>query len=201
MKKNYPIIGIAGSNGSGKDTVAAMLGERHGFFVASATKMLGDELTRRDMTHERVNKAALSAEWRKKYGMGAIVDRAVEEFEALDSPMKGIAVGSLRHPGEAEEVQRLGGIVIWTDADPKVRYDRITEVLREGREHEDSLSFERWQADEEREMQHHSGDNTTLNVAGVKAVSDITIRNDKNDIKGFMDQAETQLSEYLATFE
>ena len=200
MKKDYPIIGIAGSNGSGKDTVAAMLAERFNFFSASATQMLGDELVRQDKPTSRKNKAALSASWRKQYGKSAIVDRAIEEYEEHHGEKTGMCVGSLRHPGEALKVQELGGIVVWTDAEARVRYERVSAVKREGREHEDMLGFDEWLADELREMEHHSGDDTTLSVGAVKDLRDITIANNKNDIEAFKDQAEVAVRDYIESY-
>lgn len=182
------IIGLAGTNGSGKDTVGQLFAEKHGFLFADATQMLGDELTKRGLSHERVNKSALSAEWRRQYGMAAIVDKGVESFKQGD--YKGLIVGSLRHPGEADRVHELGGTVIWVDADPQVRYDRITKNSR-GRV-EDQKTFEEFLAEQEREM-HPVGDAATLNISAVKDRSDIFLENDGNDIEAFKTQANDQL--------
>lgn len=177
------IIGLAGTNGAGKDTVAELLADEFGLLNASATQMLGDELTRRGLSHERKNKADLSAEWRRKYGMAAIVNRAVEEFRA--GAYKGLIVGSLRHPGETDRVHELGGVQLWIDADPKIRYGRITSNDR-GRV-EDKKTFEEFRAEEEREM-HPVGDAATLNMAGVKEKADIFIDNNSDDIEAFKSQ-------------
>ena len=58
------IIGLAGTNGSGKDTVAQILSDDYGFFVVSATEMLEDELKNRDLPFERENKRKVGNEWR-----------------------------------------------------------------------------------------------------------------------------------------
>lgn len=174
------IIGLAGTNGSGKDTVAHLLRDKYDYLFADATAMLGDELTKRGLPHERVNKSDLSAEWRREHGMGVIVDKAVEMFEAGD--YKGLIVGSLRHPGEADRVHELGGIVVWVDADQHVRYDRISNANR-GRV-EDNKTFEQFAEEEAREMSQ-SGDKATLNMGAVKARADITLTNDGNDIEAF----------------
>lgn len=182
------IIGLAGTNGSGKDTVAHLLQEKHGYLFADATTMLGAELTKRGLSHERVNKAALSAEWRREHGMGVIVDKAVELFKSGD--YKGLIVGSLRHPGEADRVHELGGDVLWVDADQHIRYDRINAGSR-GRV-EDNKTFEEFIAEEEREMSQ-SGDNATLNMGAVKSRADIFLNNDGNDIEAFRKYAEKEL--------
>jgi dephospho-CoA kinase len=183
------IYGLSGTNGSGKDTIAHLLRDKYGFCFADATAMLTDELLKRGLTTERVNKAALSAEWRREHGMAAIVDKGVELFKAGD--YKGLIVGSLRHPGEADRVHELGGKIIWTDADPRVRYDRVTKADR-GRAAEDDKTYEEFLVEQEREM-HPTGDAATLNTAAVKEKADIFITNDGNDIQAFKDQAEKEL--------
>lgn len=186
------LIGLAGTNGSGKDTVALMLAEKHGFLFADATAMLGNELTKRGLSHERINKRNLSAEWRRELGMAAIVDKAVEQFKAGN--YKGLIVGSLRHPGEADRVHELGGTLLWVDADPKVRYKRITSNDR-GRI-EDKKTFEQFIEEEEVEMKP-SGDGATLHGAAVKERADITLLNNDNDIEAFKLQAEEVLGTIL----
>lgn len=180
------IIGLAGTNGSGKDTIAHLLREKYGFYFASATDMLAEELHRRGLPTDRLHKSQLSAEWRRQYGMAAIVDRGVEMLET--GSYKGLIVGSLRHPGEADRVHELGGVVLWVDADQKVRYARITSADR-GRAHEDKKTFEEFQTEEEREMAH-SGDHATLNMGAVKERADIFIDNNGNDIDAFKAEAE-----------
>ncbi|MDQ5885645.1 MAG: hypothetical protein QG628_42 [Patescibacteria group bacterium] len=182
------IIGLAGTNGSGKDTVAVMLKEKHGYLFADATTMLGNELSKRGLSHERVNKAALSAEWRREHGMGVIVDKAVELYKAGD--YKGLIVGSLRHPGEADRVHEFGGKVLWVDADQRIRYDRINGGSR-GRV-EDRKTFEEFVQEEAREMSQ-SGDAATLNMGAVKSRADVFLNNNSNDIEAFRKYAEKEL--------
>lgn len=186
------IIGLSGTNGSGKDTIGHLLAEKYGFLFADATKMLGDELTKRGLTHERENKSALSAEWRREHGMGVIVDKAVEAFKQGD--YKGVIVGSLRHPGEADRVHELGGTVVWVDADPKVRYERITKNDR-GRV-EDQKTFEEFLVEQEREMKP-VGDGATLNMSAVKERVDLTLENNGSDIDSFKQYAEQKLTPLL----
>ncbi len=182
------VLGIAGTNGSGKDTVSHMLAERHGFFVGSASEMIEAELKKRGLPTERAYKRELSAEWRRQYGMAAIVDRAIEEAEAAGYGK--LIVGSLRHPGEADRIHELGGKVIWVDADPKVRYQRITQNDR-GRV-EDKKTFEEFLAEEEAEK-YQSGDAASLSTEAVKERSDIFIENTQPTVEAFKDAAEDVL--------
>lgn len=186
------IIGVSGTNGSGKDTVAKVLSERYGFYAASATDMLGAELTRRGLPHERENKRMVSAEWRREHGLGVIVDKAVEEAKAAGYDK--LVVGSLRNPGEADRVHELNGQMIWVDADPKIRYERIQKNDR-GRV-EDAKTFEQFLSEEGVEMSH-SGDSATLSLAGVKSKADRMIENNGNSIEVFERDLEELLADLL----
>lgn len=187
------IIGIAGTNGSGKDTVSVMLKERYSYFVASATEMLEAELKKRGLPLEREQKRTVGNEWRRKYGVSAIVDKAVEQAAAAGKDV--LIVGSLRNPGEADKVHELGGIVVWVDADPKVRYQRITSVDR-GRV-EDNKTFEQFLAEEEAEMESHGDGEAGLNMSAVKAKADVVIENNDSDIEAFKNLAEERLQHYI----
>ncbi len=188
------IYGLSGTNGSGKDTVAKVLAEKHGYLNASATEMFLEELTKRGWPLDREHKAKLSAEWRREHGMGVIVDKAIAMFNKEPNQYKGIVVGSLRHPGEADRVHELGGQMIWVDADPKVRYDRIQSNLaeRQGTHAESNKTFEEFLAEEQREM-HPVGDAATLNMSAVKERADIFLMNDSDDIEAFKNEAEKAL--------
>lgn len=184
------IIGVSGTNGSGKDTIMEFLSASYEYLFMSATDMLQAELVAKNLPTDRLHKSELSAQWRREHGYGVIVQKAYEAFEQQASTYTGLVVGSLRHPAEAEAIHELGGMVLWIDADSKVRYERIQSNDR-GRGIEDQISYEQFLADEAREM-HPTGDAATLNIAAVKELSDITIYND-TDIAGL----ERQLVEAL----
>ena len=165
------IIGLAGTNGSGKDTVAQILAEDHGFFIVSATEMLEDELKKRGLEFERENKRKVGNEWRSSYGLSAIVDKAIEQAKSNEADK--LVVGSLRHPAEAEKVKELNGFVIWVDAETHVRYERIRQNNR-GRV-EDNKTFEQFLQEEQDEM--HGNDKSELAGAAVKKLSDYSVEN------------------------
>jgi dephospho-CoA kinase len=189
------IIGIGGTNGAGKDTVSKLLVEKYGYLWVDATDLLVTELQARGLPLARVNKSALSAEWRREFGMAVIVDKALAIYRAAPAgTYQGLVVGSLRHPGEADRVHELGGIVLWIDADPQVRYQRITSVDR-GRSAEDNKSFEDFLADEQREMTPE-GDGATLNMAGVKGKADTILWNESSDITELTEPLNNILTTY-----
>ncbi|HEX3568590.1 MAG TPA: AAA family ATPase [Candidatus Saccharimonadales bacterium] len=187
------LIGLSGTNGAGKDAVAEMLAKERGFLFVGATEMLVKELERLGRTTSREDKSTLSAEWRREFGMGVIVDKALAEFEKVKDQYKGLVVSSLRHPAEADRVHDAGGEVWWIDADPEVRYDRIRSANR-GRPLEDDKTFEEFLAEEQREM-HRTGDEATLNTAAVKERADRILYNNGNSLDGL----KTLVAENLIT--
>lgn len=189
------IYGIAGTNGAGKDSIGELLAERHGFLFISMTDMLRDELDRRGLPPAREHMRELSAEWRRQSGLGVLIDKSVERYQKVADQYKGLVVASLRNPGEADRLHELGGELIWVDADPKLRYQRLQANAAsrgERRAVDDKKTFEQFLADEAAEMQH-SGDAATLSIADVKAKADIFLDNNGNDIDKFKDEAERAL--------
>lgn len=190
---NTQIIGVAGTNGSGKDTVMQLLSSKYNYLFVSATDLLAAELTKRGQPTDREHKSALSAEWRREHGMGVIVQKAYEAWQAQPGQYRGVVVGSLRHPGEADAVHELGGTVVWMDADPQVRYQRIqANAEARNRAVEDAISFEDFLAQEAREMRP-SGDAATLDMASVKERSDVFLDNGGDDIADFQAAVEAAL--------
>lgn len=183
------IVGIGGTNGSGKDTVGHMLAERHGYLFVSVSDLLRDEARKRGLPVEREVLRMVSAEWRREHGLGVLVDRAMQLYESQRDKYKGVVACPMRNVGEAARIHELGGSLIWVDADPKIRYERITSRFRTA---EDDKTYEQFLAEEQAEM-YQSGDEATLNLAGVKAISDIFLENNGHDIETFKDDAEKAL--------
>ncbi len=173
----YKIIGIAGTNGSGKDTVGHYLAYRHNYLFVSVTDLLRAELNRQGLPTDREHLRELSAQWRREFGFGVLIDRAYEAFMPVASKYTGLAIASLRNPYEADRVHELGGAVWWLDADPRIRYDRIqaNAALRH-REEEDNKTYEEFLAEEQAEM-HASGDAATLDMAAVWERADVALQN------------------------
>lgn len=170
------LIGISGTNGSGKDTIGQILANDHGWLFVSVTDILRDGLRQQGQPIERENLRALSARWRRENGRGVLIDKALNEFNKAGKSSDGLVIASLRNPGEADRVHELGGKVIWINAEPKIRYQRI---YSRGRGAEDDKTFEQFLTEEQAEM-HPSGDSATLDMAGVKTKADIFIQNDKD---------------------
>lgn len=193
MDKKLRVIGLSGTNGSGKDTVGQMLADHHNYFFISVTDLLRNEAKRRGLPVERQNLREISAEWRRELGLGVLVEKAVAEYEKVSDKHVGVVLASLRNPGEADSVHEFGGTVIWLDADSKVRYDRIQNRTDNVRAEEDNKTFEQFIEEEEAEM-HSSGDSATLNMAGVKEKSDLTLDSTTEDKEQFRRHVEAELN-------
>jgi cytidylate kinase len=175
------IIGLSGTNGSGKDTVGQILADEHGYYFISVTELLRSEAKRRGLSVDRENLRSISAEWRRELGLGVLVDKAIAEYELVKDSYRGLVMASIRNPGEADRIHEFKGTVIWVDADPKLRYARIqANKDTRGRAEEDNKTFEEFMSEEQAEM-HHEGDEATLSMQGVKEKVDITLTNDFND--------------------
>lgn len=181
MDARLRIIGLSGTNGAGKDAVGGLLAERHGYLFISVTELLRDEARRRGLPVVREHLRAISAEWRREEGLAVLVDQAVKAFEETGDKYKGVVMASLRNPHEADRVHELGGIMVWVDADPHTRYERIQQnASSRGRGGEDNKTFEQFLEEEKAEM-HASGDEATLDMSAVKDRIDVFVTNGSGD--------------------
>lgn len=172
------LIGISGTNGSGKDTAGELLAEQYGYLFVSVSDLLRVELRKRGLEVTRENLRALSAEWRREFGLGVLVDKAIELAEK--SGHTGVVASPMRNVGEAQHLKDRGGTLVWIDANQHLRYGRIQNANR-GRAGEDNKTFEEFQAEELAEMHPSNPDDpAVLNMAGVKALADVAILNESD---------------------
>ena len=195
MDKRLLIIGLSGTNGSGKDTVGHILADKHGYLFISVTELLRSEARRRGEPVEREVLRTISAEWRRELGLGVLVDKAVAEYEKDTDKYRGVVMASLRNPGEADRIHEFGGTMVWVDADPHIRYDRIqANAAHRARAEEDNKTFEQFLSEEAEEMYRQTGaDDATLDIAAVKDRCDVFIPNDSNDLITFQTAIEQAL--------
>lgn len=196
MNKQLQIIGLAGTNGSGKDSVGQILTDYHSYLFVSVTEMLRAELKKRGLPITRENLRTLSAEWRNEQGLGVLVERAMASYQVVQDQYAGVVIASLRNPGEVDRVHELGGLVVWIDADQRTRYDRVqANAVSRGRAEEDNKTYAQFQAEETAEMNQPAGsDDTVLNMLAVKEGSDVQIDNDGQNVAALRASVEKALN-------
>lgn len=174
------LIGISGTNGAGKDTVGHILAEQFGFVFKSVTDALREEAKRRGLEPARENLREVSADWRREFGLAVLVDKTVEQERDAVRGQTGLAMASLRNPAEADRIHELGGVVLWIDADPRLRYDRVrANAAARDRAAEDNRTFEQFMTEEQAEMHRANGaDAATLDMSAVRDRADHTIINE-----------------------
>jgi len=192
------LYGVAGTNGSGKDTVLEVMSEC-GFFTFNT----GDALrhitkavmgtTQRGGNESPTGKIANAQ--RSLYDGGMVTLGMIEYWaQVLHLPKelqpKGLVVGSIRAVGGVKTLKEFGGKLIVTNASPEVRYQRL---INRGREYEKQISFEQFIEEENAEMGVGEIDPTKFGMAEVITMGDIEIKNDQDEMDAFKANIKRQL--------
>lgn len=174
------IIGISGTHGAGKDTLAALRAEKENALHVTVSDILRQQLREDGVPTERENLIELSRRWREESGdYGILATKTIQRYigEKALYDYNGLSVVSLRHPEEVKRVKEFGGRILWVDADPKLRYERISGAQR-GRT-EDNKTFEEFVEEEARELAPPEGTSAaSVNLGAVRPLADEVIIND-----------------------
>lgn len=164
------IIGITGTLGAGKGTIVDYLQKQHGFAHFSVRDFLTAEIEKRKLPLNRDSMVEVANELRAKYSPSYIVEQL---YELAKQSGKDSIIESIRTLGEVKALRKLDGFrLLAVDADPALRYKRITER----KSATDSVSFETFLDNEKREMT--STDDTKQNLSACIAAADFTLHND-----------------------
>lgn len=172
MKIQLPaIVGVSGSNGAGKDVLAELLQRHASYTNVSLSDVLREALTQDGIPHTRENLSARSKAIRDEEGDGAMTRRVLATIAAGQK----VCITSLRTPGEVQEIQRAGGLVVWVDADPMIRYERIRSGAR-SRGETDNVTYDEFIAQEQQEMTP-TVKGGGLHMAAVRDAADVHLEN------------------------
>lgn len=177
MTKKLPVIGLAGTFASGKDTLAHHLVKNFDFIHISTGDMLRQEALKTRGSIERPVLHEVADELRHTKGGGILVELACETFAAKQKERddyKGLVVSGLRSLGEAKAIKEAGGELLFIDAPIEVRYERM---ISRKRDNETQLTLEEFAAQEAKELESAGDGDADFNLLGIKAKADYVIEN------------------------
>lgn len=119
------LIGLTGRIGAGKETLTEFLREK-GFIYLETSKLLKEELKKRNFEITRENMQDLGDELRKKYGAEILMKMFLEKINQ-DKGNKNYIIDSLRNAGEVKFLREniKNFVLIAVDAPQKLRFKRI----------------------------------------------------------------------------
>jgi len=122
------IIGLTGTNASGKGEVAAYLKSK-GFIYYSLSDELRSEAREKGISETRENLIDLGNDLRKKFGNGYLASKINKKIDENENSV----VDSIRNPGEIIELKKNKGLLlIGIDAPVEIRYERAKSRGRVG---------------------------------------------------------------------
>lgn len=162
------VIGLTGTNASGKTTLAEHL-KAVGFDYRSLSDEIRLELERSGTAATRENLIACGNRLRREFGRAVLAERT----RARLSPERNSIVDSIRHPDEVRALRALPDFhLIHLEAPLAVRYERA----RQRGDARTPASFEEFVALEQRETA--GTDSDAQNLPACAALADVVLVND-----------------------
>jgi dephospho-CoA kinase len=193
--KTGKFIGVAGTAGSGKNTVADLLTKLFGLEDLSTSDMVR-AITRRvyhqphDFNPVRDQLYVVANFLREEIDPATLVKLCILEGRARE--LGGGVISGLRSMGEADAVRAAGGIIIGVDADPKLRYERIYSRQRDT---ESQKTYEQFLEQDDYENRGLSETGAGRGIRAIIDSADFVFVNDQ----GF-EVLEAQLKEELTPY-
>ncbi len=180
------IIGLSGTNASGKDLLAEYLRDEQGFWFSHTSNYIRSEAKKRYGNILRPTLFKVGNELRQEGGAGILAQMGVDEYNNNDH--KSLVISSIRTIGEVDVIHEAGGKIVFIDASRKIRYERMQKRTRT----DDRIDFETFVKQEEAEL-FESHDPAKFNILGVKERADILLMNETSTAK-FIKEATKALS-------
>lgn len=180
------IIGITGSFGAGKGSIAHYLVRKKGFTHFSFRAFIVNEIEKRGLPVNRDSMIEVGNDLRKIGGPTYIVENLVKQAQQCGGDA---VIESIRAVAEAKYIKQQGGRVLGIDADPKIRYER---TVKRGSE-TDHVTFEKWREQEIRES--NPDDPTKQDIFGALKESDYVIENNVS-LEHIFSQVDAFLTKY-----
>lgn len=179
MSTPLKLIGVTGTASSGKDTVTELLAQLFNLQNMSSGDMVR-AITRQvynlppDFSPVRDQLFDVANYVRTEIDPAAMVKLCILQARAQE--VSGAVISGLRTVGEAEAVRAAGGIIIGVDADPKVRYERMS---ARGRDAETQKTFEEFLKQDEYENKGLSDSGPNRGIRAIIDSADLVIDNTK----------------------
>ncbi len=186
------IIGICGTNASGKGTVPVILQKdipcthlSAREMIISAAKKEGIDITNRDDLRNYNEK-------RNREGKTLVSD-LIEEFDIRENQDKLFIIESIRRVGEVKELRnhfQENFILVSVDAPSEIRYERI----HKRGSITDSVSYERFI--EQERLESINEDENQMNIPKCMGMADVKLVNE-GDIEKFEEEIKSKLLSML----
>lgn len=169
------LVGLSGTLGSGKDTVASHLVDKYRFMHVSLGDVLRVEARRQGRDTERPTLIEIGMRLREEYGsLGALCIKGIEQWDEQRAKFAGgLVISGVRVLGEAQEIKDQNGTLVFIDAPAEERYRRL---VARNRDYETSRTFEEFVAHEKIELDGLGGTNSP-HLRAVERISDEVIQN------------------------
>lgn len=172
MKK--PIIGVTGTFGSGKDTVATILERDYNLLHVSTSDIVREKSMERHGSIERNPYLQETATYyRKEFGGDYFAREAYKRYEDQADKYAGVVITGIRSLGEARALHELGGVIVQVDAPIELRYERM--VARQ-RDAETQMTLDEFRASEAKERTG-GDDDASFNIDKIAEMADIKLDN------------------------
>jgi len=199
LNKRPLIIGLAGTLNAGKDSLAEYLAEKFGFLHVSTGDMVR-EMKRREFGADSPKALLLRNDpyinrLREERGPGFLIDAINEDWaREKDKYPGGVVASGMRAIGEAETIIRLGGIIVFVDADSRIRYKR---AIARDRDANDEMTYDEFMDTERSEIDVDPNDKSVQNLVAMKDMANLVIQNNQDSVESFQKAAVDALKHYL----
>lgn len=168
------IIGVTGTFGSGKDTVASVLEKDYNLLHVSTSDIVREKSMERHGSIERNPYLQETATYyRKEFGGDYFARQAYKRYQDQAERYNGVVITGIRSLGEARAIHDLGGIMVQVDAPIEVRYGRMVDRQRDA---ESQMTLDEFKASEAKERTG-GDDDASFNIDKLAEMADVKIDN------------------------